>query len=292
MSGAPDQLFNVHNNFYLGAFQASINEAGDCFGLSDTETTERDCFVYRSYIAMGSYELVISEISEDAPTALQSVKLLATYLSDETQKETVVATLNEWLADPVCANNATLLLMAATVFAHEGNLNEALKCCHAGSSHLELLAMSIQLMLKMDRADCAEKQLKAMTAIDDDATCTQLATAWGNLALGGSKIQEAFYVFQELGDKYSWTVRLHNGSAVCSMHMGRYDEAEKELLEALNKDGKDADTLANLSVCFFHLNKPVTRFINQLKVVAPEHVMLKRQSSYEEAFDRAAQGYE
>jgi coatomer subunit epsilon len=48
--------------------------------------------------------------------------------------------------------------------------------------------------------------MQAMSSIDDDATLTQLALAWTGLALGGAKAQEAAYAFQELGDKYTWTV--------------------------------------------------------------------------------------
>jgi hypothetical protein len=48
-------------------------------------------------------------------------------------------------------------------------------------------------------------------------------------------VQEAYYIFQELGEKYTWTVLLMNGSAVCQMHMGHFEEAESRLLEALNK---------------------------------------------------------
>lgn len=48
--------------------------------------------------------------------------------------------------------------------------------------------------------------MQAMSAADDDSTLTQLATAWVNLYLGGAKVEEAFFIFQELGDKYNWTV--------------------------------------------------------------------------------------
>ena len=49
---------------------------------------------------------------------------------------------------------------------------------------------------------------------------------------GGAKVQEAFYIFQELGDKFTWTVRLHAGLAACQMRMGRWEDAESELLQA------------------------------------------------------------
>lgn len=39
---------------------------------------------------------------------------------------------------------------------------------------------------------------------------------------------------------------LHNGLAVCHMKMGEWEDAERDLQEALGKDAKDADTLANL----------------------------------------------
>lgn len=44
---------------------------------------------------------------------------------------------------------------------------------------------------------------QAMNAVDDDATVTQLATAWVGVQLGGAKVQEAAYIYQELGDKFT-----------------------------------------------------------------------------------------
>lgn len=46
-------------------------------------------------------------------------------------------------------------------------------------------------------------------------------------------LQEAFYIYQELADKYNETSLLLNGMAVCKMHMGYFDEAEKYLLKVI-----------------------------------------------------------
>lgn len=45
---------------------------------------------------------MVNEIKDDAgtPVSLQAVKLLARYLSEPSQKEIVLLTLNEWLTQP------------------------------------------------------------------------------------------------------------------------------------------------------------------------------------------------
>ena len=150
-----------------------------------------------------------------------------------------------------------------------------------------MMALSVQICLRMDRPDAAEKVQRAMSSIDDDAPLTQLAAAWVALQQGGAKVQEAYYIFQELGDKFSWTVKLHNGLAACQMRMGRWEDAEAELLQAFEKNPKDADTLANLVVVSTHLGKPYSRYVTLLRGVAPGHALLARTEAAAAAFDRA-----
>lgn len=125
-------------------------------------------------------------------------------------------------------------------------------------------------------------------------------------------------------------VRLLNGGAVCNMRMGRWEEAESQLLEAFEKDAKNADTLANLITVSLHLSKPASRYsgcalslyllykccsevhvfrqeqvrlmihlafkfvwlYRQLKTLAPQHVALQSSAAAEDAFDRAAASFE
>ncbi|KAL6844056.1 hypothetical protein ACP4OV_025729 [Aristida adscensionis] len=289
---SPDRLFGLRNSFYIGAYHAAITsrQSVPAHALSPDDLAERDAILYRSYIAIGSPQLVIDEIGPSAATPLQAVKLLALYLAGGAagNKESVISRLRELLADPAVGTNPILRLMAGTIFMHERDYGEALKHTNYGGN-MELHALNVQIYLQMHRADHADKQLRVMQQLDEDHTLTQLANAWVNLVMGGSKIQEANLIFQDLAEKYPATCMILNGKALCLMHMGHFEDAEGLLLESLNKDAKDAETLANLIVCSLNLGKPATRYLNQLKLSHPDHTLVKRMSSAADSFDRACQ---
>jgi hypothetical protein len=90
-------------------------------------SSRRVAQVYRSYIELGQHDVVQSEIGDDAPTALQAVKLLATYRSQKEMRDTVKANLTSWLSDSETGNNPTLQLVAGIIYMEEGDFEEAAK---------------------------------------------------------------------------------------------------------------------------------------------------------------------
>ncbi|CAM9999129.1 unnamed protein product [Discosporangium mesarthrocarpum] len=208
----PDELFTLRNHFWLGSYQLAIAEGSGLGRLPDNLRIERDEFIYRSYLALAQYSVVLGEIKDNAPPALQAVRLLAQYLSQPDSREIVVETLKEWLSDASSGNNPTLQLMAATVFMHEGDLKQSVRVLRNGVT-MEQIAMMAQLYLRMDRVDLAVMQLRVMQASDEDATLTQIVLAWVHMAQGGKKYQEAAYIFDELIDKHQARRGEFNGNA-------------------------------------------------------------------------------
>uniref|UniRef100_A0A7S2F9R0 Coatomer subunit epsilon n=1 Tax=Florenciella parvula TaxID=236787 RepID=A0A7S2F9R0_9STRA len=291
----PDDLYTLRTLFWLGNYQRVPVEASSLNRLPEALRIEVKEFVYRSYIAMGQHSIVLDEIKDapGTPVSLQAVKLLARYLSDPSSKELVLMTLGEWLADPGSAGNSSLQLIAAVIYMHENNTKDALKTIRHGTT-MEQLALNIQIYLKMDRPDLATKQVRLMQQADEDATLTQLSLAWTYLATGGKKLQEAAFIYEELIDKFGPTTSLLNGVAVANMHMGKFDEAEKTLQNALQQGPNDPDTLVNLISCYQHLSKPselIQRHINQLRSGAPNNPMVQQLNTVEGAFDRVAGTY-
>jgi len=111
-------------------------------------------------------------------------------------------------------------------------------------------------------------------------------------AQGGEKLQEAYYILQELAEKFSHTVQLLNALAVYHMLAGKYDEAQRLLNEALGKSANDPDTLANLVACLPHVGQSpdlVKRYETQLTSVAPHHGWVANMTAVSASFDRAVE---
>ena len=78
---------------------------------------------------------------------------------------------------------------------------------------------------------------------------------------GGEKYQQAFYVFEELAQAESTTsIQSLISQAVAEIHLGRLEEAEAALKQALAKDSKNPEAISNTLV----LNAIVGKDIQQL----------------------------
>ena len=163
---------------------------------------------------------------------IRAIKVLASFMADPSTLETAQMQIQEWLNEAKDYN--TLSLVSAILYSHANNIKDALKSLKNPKT-MEHHALLVQLYLKMDRHDLAMKELKILKTKDEDACLTQLATAWTNLYIGGTKCQEASYIYEELIDKFGGSSILLNGLAVSKMHQGLFEEAENTLQEALTK---------------------------------------------------------
>ncbi|XP_053214024.1 coatomer subunit epsilon-like [Panonychus citri] len=294
-----DPLFEMRNAFYIGNFQNCINEALKC----KVNSEEKDILMYRSYIAQKKYGVVLDGITSTASSNLQSLRLLAMYHSekDVDAKASIaekIFSMANFAMNSENGEDYVKLLVAAIVHCNEAvslriQPDAGLRVLHA-SDHIECIAMMLQIYLMLDRVDLARKELKKMQEKDEEATLTQLAQAWINIYVGGEKFQEAYYIYQELSDKYGPTPLLLNGIAVAQIGQGKYEEVESILQQALEKDNNNPETLINLIHVSHQLGKPpevCNRFLSQLKDSSSKHPYVSDLTSKENEFERLTKQY-
>jgi len=219
-------------------------------------------------VAQGNFNVVLDEVASDvASTALRAVRILAQYLSVSGDKDEALASLQDLLKDAVAAKNPTLQIVASCIYEHVGDYEEALRQAN-GCRSLEGRAAMVQLYLRIDRPENAEKELRSMQQMDEDASLTQLSAARLALYSGGSKhVKDAMNIYDELIDKFGVSPTLLEGLAVCYMHSNQWDEAERVLKDALEKDPNNTTVLVNLATCSARLGKQSAsnRYLSQIK---------------------------
>ncbi|KAL1117699.1 hypothetical protein AAG570_004014 [Ranatra chinensis] len=290
-----DILFDVKNSYYIGNFQQCINEAQKIKPPTPELQLERDVFLYRSYIAQKKYRVVLDEINASSPSELQPLKMLADYFANKGRRDSIVTALDGQVNNSSSLQNHMFVIAAAMIYCHEKSYEAALRVLHS-DDHLENLAMNLQIYLRMDRVDLARKELKAMQEKDEDNTLSQLAQAWLNISMGGDKLQDAYYIFQELIDKYGSSAVLLNGQAVTCIGQGKWDEAEGSLQEAMDKDANCPDVLINTMVLtqLGNSSKPIevaNRYQSQLKDSHADHIFITDYAKKESEFDALARRF-
>lgn len=277
--------------------------------------------MWRAYIAQQKYRVVVDGISpnDSASPCLVALRKVAEYfagVASSDKRNAVIRYFDENLGTlpsvedenddgEVIYSNIVWRLSAATIYYNEALYENALRVIHgalaldSSSPDLECLAMQLQCLLKINRLDLAKKTLARMQEKDDDATLTQLATAWLNIEQGGEKLQDAYYIFQDFCDKFIATNLLLNGQAVCFIGQEKYEEADGALRQSLEKDPNNLDTLINLVVLAQNYNTTgkstediINRYLSQIKDLHPACQLAIDLERKEQDFDRLCLKYE
>jgi coatomer subunit epsilon len=90
------------------------------------------------------------------------------------------------------------------------------------------------------------KEVQAARRWAQDSLLVNIAESWVGIRVGGEKYQQAFYVFEEMAQAPASTApQSLISQAVSEIHLGRYEEAEVALKQAIEKDPSNADAIAN-----------------------------------------------
>jgi hypothetical protein len=290
-----DQLFDVKNSFYVGNYQQAINYAEKI----KKSSLEKDIFMYRAYLASNRHRVVLDEISSSDRTDLLALRYLAEYFNDRSQFENLIKKFEDCLAKANDSNTESAhviwTIAAACLYINEGLYEDALRLLH-GVDDLECMAMQIYIFLQMNRLDLAKKTHQQMQEKDEDATLTQLAQAWINIEMGGEKLQDAFYIFDDFNDKFTSSVLLLNNMAVCALGQHKFDDdVHNYLRDGLDREPNNPDLLTNFIFYTQQADKNpepvVNRYLTLLKDTSKNCELIRELEKKEAEFDRLCLSY-
>lgn len=292
----PDELYTLRAQYWLGHYNLCAEEtkAVSRRPMSANLKVEREEFAYRALLGLKQYDKVISECSLTQSPGTKAIGLKAKYESPstpETEKPSILSELQTIVSDPSVTASAQLIA-AQTFLSHGEMTKEALQCVHLGTT-MEQLALCVQIYLRMDRLDLANKTLGKMKQKDEEAILTQLCACYIRVVTGSSEALDAVHLLGSLSEQYGASVMLLNLTAAANMAAGNYAEAETSLMEATS-EGEDVDTLINLIVCYQQQGKgfnTIAPVLEKVKNMYPSHPFVQGLVRVEGAFERESMKY-
>ena len=290
-----DDLFDLRNAVTLGNFHQAIAE-GSQIKVTGRKAedivdihAERDLLIARAQVGLGQHDAVIAEHRSASHALLKLAHAWAAFHRAQLKHDTsdADAAFKQLAAvageKPSAGVPATAAVLAAACHLYRDEVAKAVQLCgtwaaalEAGTSgagqpqqtvtrqSLELRAVLVEALLRMHRADFADKALQDMRKLDDDSVLTMLAGISVAIAQSGGaaadKIAEARGLLQDLGARCGQSTSLLNISAVTALLSGKPSECEASLVASLGKRSNDTDTLSNLAALAATLGKPAEAF--------------------------------
>lgn len=284
-----DALFSTRNLFYQGNYKQVVEDNAPA-NLSVEEELQHSVYVARSLIVLGQAADVAMQYVEAPEPELGIVGCLAAVVNGQDdaveRAEAVIAqygTVNE-----------VVQVVGATILELAGRRDEALKLLAHHEGSLEAVALMVQLHLANFRSDLALKEASSAKKWSQDSLLSQIAESWVCLRLGGSKYQEAYYIYEELASApSSVSASVFVGEAIANIHLGQLPEAEAALKLAHDRDPYNPDVLVNMSVLYSLLGRSADaeNYRNQLQQIAPSYSMLINAREAAASFDTALAKY-
>ncbi|KAH8699663.1 coatomer epsilon subunit-domain-containing protein [Ilyonectria robusta] len=280
------ELINIHNHFHQGQYQEVIDF--DTSSFSPDNALPVRVLTLRAQLALGQAEDVLADVKGEQEPDLQALGAFAEYTLGKT--DSALKTVEKLAASS--ADNATVQIVGGSVLQASGKPEEALALLSQHQGSLDAVALIAQIHLQQNRTDLAIKEVTGARRWAQDSLLVNLAESWVGLRVGGEKYQQAFYVFEELAQAAATSsVRTLVSQAVCEVHLGRLEEAQAALEQALQKDAEHADAIANLLVLNIISGIDATEQTEILKKVNPKHQFLVDLEEKSALFDKAATKY-
>ncbi|KAL4725400.1 hypothetical protein ACLX1H_007547 [Fusarium chlamydosporum] len=280
------ELINIHNHFHQGQYQEVVDF--DTSSFSPDNALPVRVLVLRARLALGQAEDVLDEVKGESEPELQALGAFAELNLGKT--DSAVQTIEKLASS--AADNTTVQVIGGTVLQAAGKSEEALALLTQHQGSLDAVSLIVQIHLQQNRTDLALKEVSAARRWAQDSLLVNLAESWVGLRVGGEKYQQAFYVFEELAQAPSTSsVRSLVSQAVCELHLGRTEEAQAALEQALEKDANNSDAIANLLVLNVIAGSQSDELTQKLQSAKPDHQFLADLEEKSALFDKAATKY-